>query len=76
MRKMSPGSTLCSSSTAPPASTTRMVPVPGAMKVLSWLPYSSAFLAMRPTLDTLPMVAGSNWPCFWQSTTTAWYMGP
>ena len=28
--------------------------LPGAKKVLSWEPYSSAFWAMRPTLGTLP----------------------
>ena len=32
-----------------PASTTRTVPVAGISKVLSWLPYSSAFCAIRPT---------------------------
>ena len=46
---------------------------PAAKKVLSWDPYSSAFLAMSPTLETLPMVAGSNWPWAWQSSITAWY---
>ena len=72
MRKMSPVSTGCSSRTLPAASTTRIVPSAGAMKVLSWEPYSSAFWAMRPTFDTLPMVDGSNWPCFLQSSITAW----
>ncbi len=51
MRKMSPGSTGCSRSVVPAASTTRMVPSAGAMKVLSWEPYSSAFWAIRPTLE-------------------------
>ena len=31
-------------------------------KVLSWLPYSSAFCAIRPTFGTEPMVAGSKAP--------------
>ena len=63
MRKMSPGSTGCSISLVPAASTTRIVPPAGASKVLSCEPYSSAFCAISPTLDTLPIVAGSNWPC-------------
>ena len=36
---------------------------PGAMKVLSCEPYSSAFCAMRPTFGTLPIVAGLSAPC-------------
>ena len=36
-------------------------------KVLSWLPYSSAFWAIRPTLDTWPIVCQSNWPFATQS---------
>ena len=62
MRKMSPGSTFCSSSVTPAASTTRIVPAAGAENVLSCEPYSSAFCAIRPTLETSPIVAGSNWP--------------
>ena len=73
-RKMSPSSTRCSRSVAPEASsTTRIVPAPAAMNVLSWEPYSSACCAMRPTLGTLPMVAGSSAPCRWQSSTIALY---
>lgn len=40
--------------------------------VLSWEPYSSAFLAIRPTFGTLPMVVGSNAPLALQSSMTAW----
>ena len=72
MRKMSPASTFCSSSVAPEASTTRIVPARGAMKVLSCEPYSSAFCAIRPTLGTLPMVAGSKAPFFWQFSMISW----
>ncbi len=59
IRKMSPALTACSSTAVPSASTTRTVPVTGISKVLSWLPYSSAFCAIRPTFGTEPMVAGS-----------------
>ena len=59
-------------STLPAASTTRMVPSPGALKVLSWEPYSSAFWAMRPTLATQPMVVGSKAPCFLQKSMASW----
>ncbi len=72
MRKMSPAPTACSSTTAPLASTTRTVPVAGISKVLSWLPYSSAFCAIRPTLGTEPMVAGSKAPLARQSSMTTW----
>jgi hypothetical protein len=34
--------------------------VGGISKVLSWLPYSSAACAMRPTFGTVPIVAGSR----------------
>ena len=73
-RKMSPSSTFWDSRVSPEASTTRMVPAAGAKKVLSWEPYSSAFWAMRPTLGTLPMVAGSKAPCFWQSSMMVLYI--
>ena len=38
------------------------MPSPAIWKVLSCEPYSSAACAIRPTLGTLPMVAGSNAP--------------
>ncbi len=72
IRQTSPLATSCSKIWLPSASRTRMCPSPGASKVLSWLPYSSAFLAMRPTLATLPIVLGSNAPCWRQSSITAW----
>ena len=59
MRKMSPASTGTSNTVSPAAPVTRTVPAAGSSKVLSWLPYSSAAWAMRPTLGTEPMVAGS-----------------
>ena len=71
-RKMSPVETLCSIKTLPSAVTTRIVPSPGASKVLSWLPYSSAFCAIRPTFGTVPMVVGSNAPLAMQSSIVAW----
>lgn len=58
-RKMSPADTACSMTASPLASTRRTVPVTGISKVLSWLPYSSAFCAIRPTFGTEPMVDGS-----------------
>ncbi len=57
-RKMSPVATFCSRSTSSDEVTIRIVPFPGAMKVLSCEPYSSALRAMSPTFGTLPMVAG------------------
>ena len=51
---------------------TRTVPSAGIWKVLSCEPYSSAFCAIRPTLGTLPIVAGSNAPFALQSSITAW----
>lgn len=72
IRKMSPAPTACSSTTAPLASTTRTVPVAEISKVLSWLPYSSAFCAIRPTLGTEPMEAGSKAPLARQSSMTTW----
>ena len=77
-RQMSPVATSWDSSTAPgsaPApstTTTSTVPSAGMRKVLSWLPYSSALRAMRPTLGTEPMVAGSRAPWARQSSMTAW----
>ncbi len=68
---MSPSSTLCSSNVLPDASTMRIVPLPGALKVLSCEPYSSAACAIKPTLGTLPMVFGSSAPCFLQNSTTS-----
>ena len=41
-------------------------------KVLSWLPYSSAFWAISPTFGTVPMVEGSYAPLAMQSSMTAW----
>ena len=43
----------------PDSSTTRTVPVAGISNVLSCEPYSSAACAIRPTLGTEPIVAGS-----------------
>ena len=63
MRQMSPSSTFWVSSTSPVSLSTMLAtPSSGISKVLSWLPYSSAFCAIRPTLGTVPMVVGSNWP--------------
>ncbi|CAM5741353.1 hypothetical protein SALBM311S_01253 [Streptomyces alboniger] len=56
---MSPAETVCSITTLPAWSTRRTVPVVGISKVLSWLPYSSAFCAIRPTFGTEPIVEGS-----------------
>jgi len=64
--QISPASTRCSISTRPEAMTTRTVPSDGISNVVGWDPYSSAFWAIRPTLGTLPMVAGSKAPYFWQ----------
>ena len=72
MRQRSPAATACSSSTLPSASTTRTVPSRGNWKVLSCEPYSSAFCAIRPTLGTLPIVAGSKAPFALQSSITTW----
>ena len=72
MRQMSPASTACSNSTVPASSVTRTVPALAIWKVLSCEPYSSAFCAIRPTLGTLPMVAGSKAPWARQSSITTW----
>ena len=45
------------------AVTTRTMPAASISNVLSWLPYSSAFCAIRPTFGVVPIVAGSNAPC-------------
>ena len=58
-RQMSPVWTVCSSRTLPSAATTRITPSLGTSNVLSCEPYSSAFLAISPTFETLPMVTGS-----------------
>ncbi len=71
-RQMSPAATWCSSSVRPAEVTTRTEPDAGISKVLSWEPYSSAALAIRPTLGTEPIVAGSKAPCARQSSITAW----
>lgn len=71
-RKMSPSATSCSRTTLPAASTRRTVPAVRISKVLSWLPYSSAFCAMRPTFGTEPIVDGSKAPLARQSSMTAW----
>ncbi len=76
-RQMSPAATSWDSSTVPAGepvpSTTTTSTVPGRSirKVLSWEPYSSALRAMRPTLGTEPMVAGSREPLALQSSMTA-----
>lgn len=72
-RQMSPASTFWVSSTSPVSrSTMSATPASGTSKVLSWLPYSSAFCAIRPTLGTVPMVAGSNWPWVLQKLISSW----
>ena len=48
------------------------MPSSGISKVLSCEPYSSAFCAMRPTLGTVPIVAGSNAPLVLQKLMTSW----
>ena len=71
-RHTSPGWTACDSSTSPAAFTTCTVPADGTSKVLSCEPYSSAALAIRPTLGTEPMVDGSKAPWARQSSMTVW----
>ena len=61
-RQMSPGCTSCSRSTSPAPSSTCTTPGDSISNVLSWLPYSSAACAMRPTFGTDPIVAGSSGP--------------
>ena len=72
IRKMSPAATGCSSTVLPASSTTRTVPSREISNVLSWLPYSSAACAIRPTFGTEPMVAGSNAPFARQSSMITW----
>ena len=72
-RQMSPASTSCSSSVSPSAVTTRTVPGASISNVLSWLPYSSAFCAIRPTFGVVPMVAGSKAPCSRQKSIVSAY---
>ncbi|COW94325.1 Uncharacterised protein [Mycobacterium tuberculosis] len=43
-------------------STMLATPSSGISNVLSCEPYSSACWAIRPTLGTVPIVVGSNWP--------------
>ncbi|CFS32594.1 Uncharacterised protein [Mycobacterium tuberculosis] len=63
MRQMSPASTFSVSSTSPVATSTMLAtPSSGISNVLSCEPYSSACWAIRPTLGTVPIVVGSNWP--------------
>ncbi len=71
-RQMSPGATSWDISTAPALSTTSTRPASVISKVLSWLPYSSAFWAMRPTFGTEPIVVGSKAPLARQSSMTVW----
>ncbi|SHV36511.1 Uncharacterised protein [Mycobacteroides abscessus subsp. abscessus] len=73
MRQISPSSTFCVSSTSPVStSTMSATPASAISKVLSWLPYSSAFCAIRPTLGTVPMVLGSNWPWVFTKLIISW----
>ena len=72
MRKTSPAATGTVKTTSPEPSVTLTVPSTGISNVLSWLPYSSAAWAMRPTFGTEPMVAGSNAPFARQSSMTTW----
>ena len=71
-RQMSPGATSCDMSPVPLPSTTSTRPAPEISKVLSWLPYSSAFWAIRPTFGTEPIVVGSKAPLTRQSSMTVW----
>ena len=74
---MSPFPTECSNTCAPEVtSTTRTTPSALISNVLSCEPYSSAFCAINPTFETLPIVVTSNWPCALQSWTHASYIGP
>ena len=76
MRKTSPCSTFCDSSTLPPplpsSATTLTVPSAAILKVLSCEPYSSACWAIKPTFGTEPIVLGSKAPCALQSSMVAW----
>ena len=72
-RQMSPLPTSCDMRTSPAAFSTSTRPAAAISNVLSWLPYSSAACAMRPTLGTVPMVAGSSGPLAITSSMVAWY---
>ena len=54
------------------ATETRTMPVAGISNVLSCEPYSSAFWAIRPTFETLPIVVTSNAPFSLQNSIVAW----
>ena len=69
-RQMSPASTSWLSRTSPAWLTTVTVPSAGISKVLLCEPYSSAACAMRPTLGTVPIVAGSSGPFRFTSSMT------
>ena len=58
-RQMSPAATSWTIRTSPAALTTSTRPADAISNVLSWLPYSSAFCAIRPTFGTEPIVVGS-----------------
>ena len=73
IRQMSPSSTFCVNNTSPVSmSTMSATPSSGISNVLSWLPYSSAACAIRPTFGTVPMVVGSNWPWVLQKLMISW----
>lgn len=75
IRQMSPAATSCAMTTSWLwLSTTCTLPAQGSSKVLSWEPYSSAFFAISPTLDTEPIVDTSNWPFLRQSCRHASYI--
>ena len=71
-RQMSPVCTSCSMSTSPSESMIWTLPGAAISNVLSWLPYSSAACAMRPTLGTVPIVVGSSGPFAITSSIVAW----
>ncbi len=70
-RQTSPASTSWLSRTSPAPFVTSTVPAEAIWNVLSCEPYSSAAFAMRPTLGTDPIVAGSSAPLTRQSSTAA-----
>ena len=69
-RQMSPASTSWDSRTSPAELDTLTVPLAGIANVLLCEPYSSAACAIRPTLGTVPIVAGSSGPFFFTSSMT------
>ena len=71
-RQISPFSTLKLRLSLPSLSTNS--PSSSAIKVLSWLPYSSAFFAIRPTFDTEPTTAGFSAPFSFSSSMIALYI--